>query len=150
MSVETDKDVGGRPTKYKGEDTDQLAYKLCLLGATNEQIAEVLDVNVDTVYEWQNRHESFSDALKRGKIVADAEIAQALYHRAKGYSHPDLHITNYQGSITETEITKHYPPDTGAAFIWLKNRAGWKDKQEHEHSVEGLTFNMNFGGKNET
>ncbi len=71
---------------------------------------------------------------KKGKEIADAEVAKALYRRALGYEHPDVHITNYQGEITETEIIKYYPPDTAAAFIWLKNRSGWRDKQEVEHS----------------
>lgn len=46
-----------------------------------------------------------------------------------------MHISNYQGDVTITPIVKHYPPDTAAAFIWLKNRAGWRDKQEVDHTV---------------
>jgi len=47
-----------------------------------------------------------------------------------------VHISNYQGDVTVTEVTKHYPPDTAAAFIWLKNRRPdlWRDKQEHQLS----------------
>jgi hypothetical protein len=87
-------------------------------------------VTEKTIRNWKKRLE-FITALKKGKVDADARVAEALYHRALGYSHPDVHISNYQGDITITDITKHYPPDTAAAFIWLKNRAGWKDKTEH-------------------
>ena len=33
---------------------------------------------------------------------------------------------------------EHYPPDTGAAMAWLKNRqkGKWRDKQDIEHSGE--------------
>jgi hypothetical protein len=33
------------------------------------------------------------------------------------------------------KVKKYYPPDTAAAFIWLKNRRGWKDKQELDHKT---------------
>lgn len=123
----------GRPTDYKPE-YDEQAYKLCLLGLTDAQMGEIFSVSEQTINAWKHAHPSFLESLKKGKEVADAEVAKALYHRALGYEHPDVHITNYQGEITETEIIKHYPPDTAAAFIWLKNRSGWRDKQEVEHS----------------
>lgn len=49
-----------------------------------------------------------------------------------GYSHPETHVSNYMGDITKTELIKHYPSDTVAAFIWLKNRQPekWRDKIE--------------------
>ena len=107
-----------------------------MLGMTNDEIAEFFDVNVDSIHEWRKQYPSFSDAIKRGKEEADAEVAHKLYRRATGYSHPDVHIATVGGAIVQTEIEKHYPPDTAAAFIWLKNRQGrrWKDKQEVEHS----------------
>ena len=124
----------GRPTKYKDEYADQ-AFKFCLLGATNDQLAQMFDVGITTIERWIDAHEEFRGAIRKGKHVADAEIASSLYHRAKGYEHDDLHISNYQGDITKTEIVKRYPPDTAAAFIWLKNRAGWTDKHQVESNV---------------
>lgn len=121
----------GRPTKYKEEYND-LAYKFCLLGATDDKLATFFDVNVDTIHEWKKVYPEFSDSLKKGKDIADSEVASALYNRAKGYSHPDVDIKMYEGQIIQTELTKHYPPDTAAAIIWLKNRQPeqWRDKQE--------------------
>ena len=124
---------GGRPTSYRDEFVE-LAYQLSLLGATDAQMADAMNVDESTINNWKKAHVEFFEALKKGKTIADAEVAQALYHRALGYEHSDVHITNYQGEITETDIIKHYPPDTAAAFIWLKNRSGWRDKQEVEHS----------------
>jgi hypothetical protein len=127
---------GGRPTLYKKEYADQ-AYKLCLLSATDKDIADFFNVTEQTVNNWKDEHQEFFVSIKRGKMEADADIAQSLYHRAKGYSHPDVHITNYQGEITVTPITKHYPPDTAAAIIWLKNRQPdkWRDKIETETNI---------------
>lgn len=81
--------AGGRPTKYDGGYHPKLAYKLCLLGHTNNEIAEFFDVNIDTIYEWQKIHEEFSDALTRGKVVADAKVAQAVYKAAIGFRHKE-------------------------------------------------------------
>lgn len=120
----------GRKSRYT-KAMDEIAYKLCLLNAIDTQIADVLGITEQTFTNWKRKHPSLFASIKRGKEQADAEVAKALFHRACGYSHPDVHISNYQGEITITEITKHYPPDTAAAFIWLKNRAGWKDKSEH-------------------
>ena len=132
--------MAGRPTDYK-EEYDEQAFKLCLLGATDEQMGDFFGVSKQTINTWKHKHPTFLDSIKRGKIDADANVAMALYHRALGYSHPDVHITSYEGEITETDLIKHYPPDTAAAFIWLKNRAGWKDRQDIEHSGT-LTINM--------
>ena len=62
------------------------------------------------------------DSLKKGKKTPDQEVVSALFMRAVGYSHPDIHITNYQGEITITSIVKHYPPDPTSAIFWLCNR----------------------------
>lgn len=118
----------GRKTKYCKEYVKQI-YKLCLLNATDVQIADYFGVSESTLNLWKLAHKEFSESIKDGKIKADAEVAESLHARAVGYSHPDVHISNYQGEITITDITKHYPPDTAAAFIWLKNRQGWTDKK---------------------
>jgi len=122
----------GRPSKYKTEYA-QKAYKLCLLGATDKDMADFFEVAEDTIYEWKKVHQEFSETLKRGKLEADAVIAQKLYHRAKGYEHKELITATFQGQITDMrEVTKHYPPDTTAAIFWLKNRQPrqWRDRQE--------------------
>src|ERR1043166_9958695 len=72
----------GRPTKYKEEYAEQ-AYKLSLLGHTDEEMATFFSVHVDTIYEWKNKHEEFSEAITRGKQVADIEVAEALFDGAR-------------------------------------------------------------------
>ena len=132
---------GGRPSEYQKTYATQ-AYKLCLLGATDAEIADFFEVSETTINNWKKQHEVFSLALKKGKQQADAIIAESLFKRAKGYSHPDVHISNFKGKITITKIRKNYPPDTTAAIFWLKNRKpdAWRDKQEVEHSGEFKTI----------
>lgn len=125
---------GGRPTMYKDEYAE-LAYNYCLLGAIDSELADFFNVSEVTINNWKNEHEEFSLALKKGKEIADAKVAQALFHRATGYSHEDIDIKMYEGGIIETPYTKHYPPDATSAIFWLKNRQPkkWRDKQITEH-----------------
>lgn len=128
----------GRPSLYREEYAEQ-ARKLCLLlGATNEELARFFGVSTVTIASWMNEHAPFLNAIKAGKESADANVASRLYERAMGYSHPDTDIRVIDGEIIQTELTKHYPPDTAAAFIWLKNRQPerWRDKVEVEQKTE--------------
>ena len=123
--------MAGRPTKFKPEYV-RLVYHYCLLGATDAQLAQLFEVDQQTVDNWKHRYPEFRDALRAGKLKADAEVAESLFRLAKGYSHPDVHVTNYQGEVTVTPIVKHYPPNTTACIFWLKNRAKdyWRDRTE--------------------
>ncbi len=130
--------AGGRPTKYRAEFAQE-AYKLCLLGLTDAELAEYFGATEQTVNNWKLNHPEFFESLKRGKENADSEIAQKLYHRAKGYEHPEEQIFQYQGEPVIVPTIKRYPPDTTAAIFWLKNRQPqkWRDKQELEHTGPG-------------
>lgn len=115
------KEQGGRPTKYKPEYAKQAA-KLCQLGATDADLSDFFEVSRSTINLWKIEFAEFSDALNVGKRPADERVKASLYHRAVGYSHPDVDIKVIDGQIITTEIIKHYPPDTTAAIFWLKNR----------------------------
>ena len=126
--------MAGRPTKYKPE-YDQQAYKLCLLGHTDAELAVFFEVNEDTIHEWKKVHISFSESIKSGKEIADADVTMSLYKRAMGCSTPDVDIKVIDGKVVETPLIKHYPPDPTSMIFWLKNRQKdkWRDKQTTEH-----------------
>lgn len=125
--------MAGRPSSYKPEFAKQ-AEKLCALGATDVELADFFDVEVRTIYRWKSEHDTFCQALKVGKDVADERVARSLYARANGYEHDEVDIRVVSGEIVQTPIRKHYPPDTTAAIFWLKNRRKeeWRDKIDHE------------------
>jgi len=123
--------MAGRPTDYKKEYCEQ-AEKLCKLGATDAEVAEFFGVTETTINNWKKSHPEFFESLKKGKILADANVAERLYSRAMGYSHDAEKIFNSDGIIIRAEYIEHYPPDTTAAIFWLKNRQPkkWRDKIE--------------------
>lgn len=121
----------GRPSAYREEFAAQ-AEKLTKLGAIDRELAEFFGVSEQTVNSWKKEFPSFLESVKKGKEIADAEVADKLYRRATGYQHPDTHVSMYQGEVTITPLTKHYAPDPTAAIFWLKNRqpAKWRDRVE--------------------
>jgi hypothetical protein len=130
----------GRPSAFKPEFIQQ-AYKLCLLGATDAKLGDFFGVSEQTVNAWKFANTDFLESITHGKLLADAEVAEALYNRARGYSHKEddirtLTLPAGKGSkIVITPTIKHYPPDTQAASLWLRNRqpADWRDKTELQH-----------------
>lgn len=128
----------GRPTDYKKEYNKQ-AYKLCLLGAIDKDLADFFEVEERTINNWKHDYPEFFQSIKKGKKIADANVAEKLYKRATGYEHIDTKFATHEGQITDSlEYIKHYAPDTGAAIFWLKNRQPeiWREKQEIQHSGE--------------
>lgn len=126
----------GRPSKYTDQTAKQ-AEKLCLLGATDVDLASFFEVHSDTIAEWKVRHPEFSEALKRGKETPDAMVERKLFERATGYSHPEddirtLSVGNGVSEIVITPTIKHYPPDTVACIFWLKNRRPDRWRQQPE------------------
>ena len=121
----------GRPEKYKPEYAKQ-ATALCLLGYTNEKLANFFNVMEETVTNWKKAHPEFLGALLEGREKAGTQVAVSLFQRAVGYSHPEEKIFCYEGEIITHKTTKHYPPEVKAMTLWLKNKFPelWRDKQE--------------------
>ncbi len=119
----------GRPTKYNNEFPGKVIE---MVGLTHADMAKNLGIGYSTFYAHKEKYQEFSNAIKEADDKTDNIVQSALFRRAIGYSHPDVHISNYKGDITKTEIKKHYPPDSTALIFWLKNRRPeeWRDKHE--------------------
>ena len=127
----------GRKSEYQKEYADQ-ALKLCLLGAIDKELAEFFSVSVQTLNKWKKDYPEFLESLKKGKNIADANVASRLYNRAIGYDCKATKFATSEGKITDSkEYIEHYPPDTTAAIFWLKNRQPekWRDKKEVDANV---------------
>ncbi|WP_313094215.1 hypothetical protein [Empedobacter sp.] len=134
---DVEKNKGGGVSLYKS-GYDEQARKLCLLGATDVELADFFGVVESTINKWKLDFPSFSESIKKGKEYADANVANKLYNRALGYEHKEDKIFNDQGVPLIVPTVKHYPPDTTAAIFWLKNRqpAKWREKQEVETTLK--------------
>lgn len=137
----------GRPTDYKAEYAAQ-AERLVRLGLTDSEIAEFLQVDPVTIYRWKDKYPKFCKALKRGKKEADDLVEASLYKRATGFSRKAVKIFMPAGAEAPVyaEYVEHFPPDPGAAKMWLTNRKPdeWRERQQVEHSG---TINMGLADR---
>ena len=124
----------GRPSLYRGDETDRQIYKLCLLGATDSEIADFIGIQESTLNNWKKMYPSFMESLKKGKSVADGNVASKLYIRAIGYEFDETTIEQCPARKTTKHktTTKHIPASETAAIFWLKNRRPdlWRDRRE--------------------
>lgn len=107
------------------------AYKLCLLGCTEKELANFFCIPVSVFRKWLKEHDELSHSVKEGMQLADAVVAERLYQKATGFSHEST-VIKEEGKSEKTTY-KNYPPDTAAAIFWLKNRQPEKwGKREDE------------------
>lgn len=129
---------GGQPTKYRAVFCRQ-AEKLCLLGATDPELADFFGVCRATINNWKKAHPRFLDALKGAKNDADTRVERSLFERAIGYEHPEDKIFMFKAQPVVVPTTKHYPPDTTAGMFWLQNRqpARWRNVKYMDVTSKG-------------
>ena len=107
-----------------------------VLGATDEKLAEVFECDVSTINRWKLAHTDFRDSILSGKGYADAQVASALFKKAKGYTQTEEKAFMYKGDLFTEDVEVYYPPDGPSIFFWLKNRQRdlWRDRQDVAHS----------------
>ena len=112
MSDVKTKNPVGRP---RFEITDEVLLNvenLMTKGLTKEQAAGMLGVSVSTFMLHQSENSEFSEAIKRGQSRGIDAVTNALFEKAT------------------------IDRDNTAMIFFLKNRAGWVDKQEVATTVE--------------
>lgn len=112
MSDVKTKNPVGRP---RFEITDEVLLNvenLMTKGLTKEQAAGMLGVSLSTFMLHQSENSEFSDAIKRGQARGIDAVTNALFEKAT------------------------IDRDNTAMIFFLKNRAGWVDKQEVATTVE--------------
>lgn len=96
-----------RPSKYETHVAPRLGEVADWVrnGATDEEIAERLDIGRSSFYDYKREFSDFSDTLKKTRDAVDGEVENALLQNA------------LNGNTT-------------AQIFWLKNRRPdkWRDK----------------------
>jgi hypothetical protein len=128
----------GRKSLYQEQFADQ-AFKLCLLGATDEELADFFRVAVKTIYNWKDEHPAFLQATIDGKVKADAEVAHSLYKTATGHTVTAEKVVKKGDEFEAIRYKQFIPGDPNAAYKWLCNRrrTDWRDRHEVQHDVSG-------------
>lgn len=92
-------------------DLDEL-YHYAQMGLSEQQIADSLGISNATLGRRKKDDVDFAEALKAGKAAGVRAVTNALF---EGATNPDK-------------------PSTSAQIFFLKNRGGWTDRAEVEHS----------------
>ena len=130
----------GRPTLYR-PDFPELARRFCLLGGTNEDLADFFEVSRSTIDEWLRVHPEFAEAVRKGRDLIDIVVAEKLLTRVMGYTHEGKKYVLHRGEEKEVRHVVHYPPDARACAFWLRNRRRrqWLERAQPEDD-SGPTF----------
>jgi hypothetical protein len=125
----------GRPDRFDPDMSEQ-AHNYCLLGATNDALAEFLGVSPRTIDRWIAERPDFGDAVRSGRVAADARVARGLYGRAVGYDRTVERMALVGGELKPVTSTIHYPANVQACIFWLRNRCrrAWGDKPDDPSS----------------
>lgn len=127
------KNVGGRPSKYDPKFIERVKVA-CRLGGTDEDLAKMLDVSVDTINNWRISRPEFAEALEAGRDIADNRVERTLFQCAVGYEYEEEKAFLFEGVVIKERVKKFAPPQSQAQIFWLKNRRPekWRDVQKHE------------------
>lgn len=69
--------------KFFREEMIAQGRGIAALGATDEEIADILGIGVRTLYRWKTEIPPFAEALEAGKHVADNAVERSVYQRAR-------------------------------------------------------------------
>ncbi len=109
-------------------------------GYAMEQIADYLNINISTLYKFQDENIELKEALRIGTNELVLELEEALYNLASGKTTKTVKITRYNkdGSTTEELREEQIEPNARALEFALKNiaRDKFKDKWEIEVNVD--------------
>lgn len=95
------------------DGTRAQVFALSSFGVPQNDIASFLGMSDDTL----RKH--YSDELRRASIDRNAQVAAFLFRSASGET---------------LNAGASYADCLNAAKFWMKTRAGWKEKQEIEHT----------------
>ena len=129
----------GRPSQYRAEFVEQ-AYKQCLAGATDADLARFFDVSEQTLNTWKRKQPEFLESLRRGKEVAHGEVANAIYRAAVGYERTVEKVVD--GAVVACK--EWVPGDVGAMKYFMNNRRhrDWRNDPEVSVEVNNSTLNL--------
>ena len=141
----------GRPTLYRGTYPEITLNYLSTHGGGIKEVAALLRVHRDTVYEWMDLYPDFSDAVNKGRETWDnVQVKNALLQSALGGRYRTIKLKPTKksrktlGYIKESECEVEYivitevPPNPGACMNWLTNRdpENFKNRRDLSGSVE--------------
>lgn len=115
-------DTGTKAVKYD-ERLPEMVRKMCeVAGATNDDLAKILGVDVSTIKRWMEEYPEFKAAIKTGRDEYDSgRIKVALRDRALGYNWEERTVEQ-----TEIKAEKLVKDATTGEYVVARDSQGKK------------------------
>lgn len=124
--------AGGRPTKWNPETMLPILERCAEEGMFRYEIARELGVAHKTMLEWEERGEHDPEY---------AEFRKAIKHC------DDCAVAILEAYARKTATGQTEAVNPSILIFTLKNKNGWRDRQEVEQTVKGdASITVNLGG----
>ena len=157
----------GHPTAYDDDFHPRQALKLVAGGASQEEVAELMQIPLGTFYTWRARHPKFKDAIECAKNEAFEKVMNKVLRKALGgyaltkiISRPPTRAEAKEYEDRGQEVPKwivvesqssEQPSDNWAASVILATHGGeWvksfgsQGKTDDKMVGEQKAMNVNF------
>lgn len=124
----------GRPSKYKPE-FDEMLIEHMSKGFSYETFAAVVNVNRDTIYQWEKDYPNFSDAKKTA-----FDQCQMFWEKL-GIDNI-LNVSESESFGEGQSSSKSTSLNASAWIFNMKNRFKWKDRQADEADQVNINFTL--------
>ena len=93
-------------------------------GVTDEELAKALGISKQTLYNWKKKSQEFRFAIRDGKMVADAQVENALFLSGIGH----------------TKVVKTVLKDKSTGIPLVKNKDGEITLMKGEEGEEMIYY----------
>src|SRR5215831_15078281 len=99
-------------------DYVRMARAMCLLGATDAELAMEFDCTLTTVYNWRCKYRQFGDACTVGKDAFDERVERSLAMLATGFHYMAEEFKVVDKQVERIKVVKYHPPEFLACMAW--------------------------------
>lgn len=143
-----------RPSIYETRAKPKLKFIRSLIraGHSQKEIAEFLDINEDTIYDWKKKYKEFSECFEKSDIIDDIEntFINRLLGRYKATR--KVYETNAEGELKLKRVERYEIPFNDGAYIRYLTTVRpdkWKIKEDEEEAVNEIKVRFVDGSKSD-
>lgn len=120
----------------------RLIRNLAAQGLTISEVAEVLEIDKETLAKRLRSDDKLEAAFFEGSRTPVKLVEQSLFQRAIGYNYEEyeekiIYKDGVPIHLPTKKAVRHLPPDTKAAELYLTNRAPDRWKRVNQLNIQG-------------